>query len=586
MIEYLRLHNVGIIRDAEIELGPGLTVLTGETGAGKTMVLTALNLLLGGKADSGLASSGDTRVQGGWLLAPDHPVIERIEQAGGIVEAGELMFSRTLPANGRSRCAAGGAAIPLPLLAEWGEQLVAVHGQSDQLLLRREPTQRAVLDRYAGKPVADAIGRYGEIYEQVRSLDAALAEASEGQAARAEERARLQRGLGDIETTGPQPGEDEQLAEKTLRLANVEELVAAASRALAAISADGESEASVEQLTANARRSLESVASLDPELSELGARMAEIGVLAGELGIDLARYLSDLDAQPGELEAAQSRRAELSALTRQYGPTIDDVLAWSQTAAERVFEIDRMSDTERLAAERNARRADLAALAGELSSLRVAAAETFCTEVSQELRGLSMPDAKLVVLVRPRMHKGPGDGLTLPELPETGREVGFGPDGVDEVQFQLVPHRGGTPAPLAKAASGGELSRVMLALEVVLADSASAPTFVFDEVDAGVGGRAAVEVGRRLAQLGRSAQVIVVTHLPQVAAFADCHLVVSKQSDGHVTSSCVLTLSEQDRVRELARMLAGRDDSSHAAAHASELLDLAQLERANGGARV
>lgn len=578
MIEYLRIHNLGIIRDAQVELGPGLTVLTGETGAGKTMVLTALDLLLGGKSDAGLAAASDTRVQGTWLLDPANPLIERVVEAGGVVDDGELVLSRTLPAHGRSRCSAGGTAVPQSVLADWGEQLVAVHGQSDQSLLRRESAQRAVLDRYAGPKLTKALAAYAVVYTQVQELDGSLDQAVAGRALLSDERARLARGLEDIEQIAPVVGEDEQLAERAVRLGSLEELSTAAHGALTGFIGGGDADdgATIVALAASAKRALEAVTGLDPEVAQLASRIAEVSILANEIGVDLSRYLGDLDSSPGELDVVQARRAELGTLTRLYGPTLAEVLDWSGSSAARVFEIDRVCDVAALRAEQTAKRVELAKLASTVSALRANAAESFGERVSEELRGLSMPDSELIVDVVPRPHRGPGEGLTLPG---TDVVVGFGQDGVDEVVFRLSAHRGAPPAPLAKAASGGELSRVMLALEVVLADSATAPTFVFDEVDAGVGGRAAVEVGRRLARLGRSAQVLVVTHLPQVAAFADHHLIVSKSDDGQVTTSDVRNLDTGERVLELARMLAGQDQSAHAAAHATELLDLAALER-------
>ncbi|MEI8083622.1 MAG: AAA family ATPase, partial [Actinomycetes bacterium] len=323
MIEYLQLHNLGLIRDAQVDLGPGLTVLTGETGAGKTMVLTALNLLLGGKSESGLAAAADTRVHGSWILPDGHPIIERVKEAGGVVDDGELVLTRTLPADGRSRCSAGGVGVPQSLLAQWGEQLVAVHGQSDQLSLRRESAQRAVLDRYAGPKLAAALQTYSEAYRRVLELDESVATAAASREAMLDERARLIRGLEDIEALAPVPAEDEQLAERAIRLGNLEELSDAARGALAAVLGDGDDDGdSISGMAARARRALASAAGLDPELAELATRLDEVMILANEVGMDLSRYLADLDPSPGELEVVQSRRAELTALTRLYGPTL------------------------------------------------------------------------------------------------------------------------------------------------------------------------------------------------------------------------------------------------------------------------
>lgn len=577
MIEYLSLHDLGIIRSAQIELEPGLTVLTGETGAGKTMVLSALDLLLGGKTATGLATSAQTRVQGGFHLRADHPVLERVIEAGGEAVDGELIVTRTVPQGGRSRSIAGGVAVPQSLLSEIGEQLVAVHGQSEQALLRKESVQRDMLDRFGGDVLADALLRYAIDYREVRRLDEAVRDAVSGAADRAQESERLRAALGQIEEVAPEPDEDVSLAQRAAILGNAAEIHAAVGSAVTVLTGDSDGQDSLIGSAAVAKRALESAASLDPALAELAARLAEISMLSNELAIDLSSYLTGLESSPGELQAVETRRSQIVALTRQHGPTVADLLDWSKRAAARVFELDRANDIESLIEQRTVARAGLASLADEVTTARLAAAERLMDEVSAELAGLSMPDARIVVEVTAKPHRGEGDGL---ELPGEAEPVVFGPHGVDEVRLLLAANRGAAPADISKAASGGELSRVMLALEVVLASQASAPTFVFDEVDAGVGGKAAVEIGRRLARLGRTAQVIVVTHLPQVAAFADHHLYVSKQDDGQVTVSDVRMLSPEDRVRELARMLAGQEESAHAAAHASELLDLAGRERA------
>ncbi len=580
MIEFLRLRHLGIIDDAQIELRQGLTVITGETGAGKTMVLSALSLLLGGKTVSGLAAAKDTAVQGGWRISAESELLETMTEAGILVEDGELLVNRTMPHEGRSRCSVNGTAITASTMAEWSHDLVAVHGQAEQGMLRRPARQRAVLDRFAADTISAVKAKYEDLFEVVRQVDAEYSQATNNYDQQRAELAVLTEQLELIEKAAPISGEDDQLAEAAARLGNLSELQAGASAALSSISGDdtgaSASGGAVEEVH-QARQSIESLAGLDPELEAIASQIREASVLLNEVGVDLSRYLADLDAQPGELESIQSRRAQLASLTRQFGPSVDDVLAWSQRAAIRVDELTRSSDLTALASRREELRAQLGELAAELSSRRADAATRFCQMVTTELQGLAMPHAVLQIEIRHRAPSTSDDGLSVPGIEGT---VAFGISGIDEVEFMLKAHASADPAPVSQAASGGELSRIMLALEVVLADSASAPTFVFDEVDAGVGGKAAVEIGRRLARLSRSAQILVVTHLPQVAAFADNHLVVSKQQDGHVTSSGVEDLDEESRVRELARMLAGQEQSEHAAAHAHELLDLAAHERA------
>jgi DNA repair protein RecN (Recombination protein N) len=581
VIEFLRLRHLGIIDDAQIELREGLTVITGETGAGKTMVLSALNLLLGGKTATGLAAAKDTAVQGGWRLSPTSELVTGMGEAGIAIEDGELLVNRTMPHDGRSRCSINGTVVTQSAMADWAHDLVAVHGQAEQGMLRRPSRQRTVLDRFADDALGEVKSRYQQLFERVREIDDEYGRATENQEAQRAELALLTEQLEQIEKAAPVPGEDEQLAESAARLGNVSELQAGAAVALGSISGDDaasnvETDGAVGDVH-RARQAVDAVAELDPELATIATQLKEASVLLNEVGLDLSRYLADLDAQPGELERVQRRRAELATITRQFGPTVDDVIGWSQRSATRVEELTRAGDLAALGARRAEMRAELGSLAAELSGLRRDAARRFCGSVTTELQGLAMPHSELQIDIRHRRSTSQGEGLVVPGIDSP---VAFGASGIDEVEFMLKAHATAEPAPVAQAASGGELSRIMLALEVVLADSASAPTFVFDEVDAGVGGKAAVEIGRRLARLSRNAQILVVTHLPQVAAFADNHLVVSKQHDGHVTSSGVQDLSEELRVRELARMLAGQEESEHAAAHAHELLDLAARERA------
>ncbi|MFT6564325.1 MAG: DNA repair protein RecN (Recombination protein N) [Actinomycetes bacterium] len=581
MIEFLRIRHLGIIDEAQIELRAGLTVITGETGAGKTMVLSALSLLLGGKTASGLAAAKDTAVQGGWRIPPKSDVVREMTDSGVQVVDGELLVNRTMPLEGRSRCSINGTVVTASSMAEWAHDLVAVHGQAEQGMLRRPSRQRTVLDRFAAAELGAVKGQYEELFALVRDIDDEYAEATRNHAQQLTELTLLTEQLKLIEKTAPLAGEDTQLAESAARLGNMSELQTGAATALTSVSGDelrdgAGADGAVADLH-RARQAIEAVADLDPGLAAIAAQLKEASVLLNEVGIDLSRYLADLDAQPGELERVQGRRAELATLTRQFGHTIDEVLAWSQRSAARVLELTRASDLTALGTRRAELRVELGVLAGLLSDARRKAATRFCGLVTTELQGLAMPHSELQIDIRHRGTHAPDDGLVVPGLEAP---VAFGASGIDEVEFMLKAHASADPAPVAHAASGGELSRIMLALEVVLADSASALTFIFDEVDAGVGGKAAVEIGRRLARLSRNAQILVVTHLPQVAAFADNHLVVSKQHDGHVTSAGVEDLDEELRVRELARMLAGQEESEHAAAHAHELLDLAAHERA------
>ncbi len=573
MLEEIRIRGLGVIDDAQLELGPGLTVVTGETGAGKTMVLTGLNLLMGGRADGGAVRTGTSRalVEGRVTIDAGGVVAARATEAGADLEpAGttgkgkdkrervELLLSRTVMAEGRSRAHVGGHSAPVSLLGELADGLVAVHGQSDQQRLLRTSRQLAALDRYAGAAVAEPLAEYTTRYARLRAVESELAEVTSKARERAQEADLLRLGLGEVEAVDPQPGEDGVLRGEEARLAHADALRTAAVTAHQGLSGDETmpDAPDVLGLLAQARQALDPERDHDPDLAALADRLAEAAYLVGDVAADLASYGAGIDTDPERLAQVQERRAALTALTRKYGETIDEVLAWAEAGSRRLLELD--GDDDRVAAladERESLTAELNDLAATITKARTEAAARFADDVSVELAALAMPHARIVVEVRPR--------------------DGFGPTGVDDVEILFTAHNGAQPRPLDKGASGGELSRLMLAIEVVFAGADPVPTFVFDEVDAGVGGKAAVEVGRRLAMLAKHAQVLVVTHLPQVAAFADHHLKVVKSDDGRVTSSGVETLDDTGRVGELSRMLAGLEGSASARAHAEELLETA-----------
>jgi DNA repair protein RecN (Recombination protein N) len=559
VLEELRISGLGVIDDAVLELSPGLTVVTGETGAGKTMVVSGLGLLFGGRGDSGLVRVGAARaaVDGRLRVAPGR-VAELVDELGGDIDDHTLLLSRVVGADGRSRAQVGGRAVPVRTLAELADELIAVHGQTDQLRLRAPARQRDAIDRFGGDDVARSLGAYREVYHKYLDVETTLTELTTRARDRAREADVLRFGLAEIEAAAPQPAEDVVLGSEVGRLTHADLLASAAASAHAGLLGDpaGDDIPDAVGLVAGARAGLERVAEHDPALKVMADRLAEAGYLLSDVATDLAAYADDIEADPGRLATAQERQSVLAGLVRKYAPPgagVDDVIAWASDAGLRLAELD--SDDSRLAElaiESGRLRESMVALAGKLTAARTKAAERFAAAVTAELRDLAMPHAVVTVDVR------------------TGTE--FGSHGADDIEVLLAPHPGAPARPLAKGASGGELSRVMLAVEVVFAGADPVPTFVFDEVDAGVGGRAAVEVGRRLARLARVAQVIVVTHLPQVAAFADRHLLVVKSDDGMVTRSGVVALDETGRVNELSRMLAGLEGSSLAQGHAGELL--------------
>jgi DNA repair protein RecN (Recombination protein N) len=579
MLREIRIQNLGVIDDAVLELSAGLNVLTGETGAGKTMVVSGLGLLLGARADAGLVRTGAkiAVVEGVVEVGPAHPASLRVIEAGGDAQDG-LILVRTVSAGGRSRAQVGGRTVPVSVLGELGELLVAVHGQSDQWRLRQPEQHRVVLDRFAGESVSGPLGRYGTLYDDFHQVGAELRHLRGLARDRAREVDVLRTGLEEIEAIDPLPGEDLRLRAEDERLTHCDGLRASAGQAHALLTgdqdgqyvgagrADGRYGGDVAGQLGTARAALAPMTGHDPGLAALDGRLQELGYLTADLGIDLAAYLSDVDVDPARLEWVQNRRADLARLQRKYGDTADDILLWAKESAARLAELEGADErADGLAVRLEALRGELTSCAGELSTARHLAAADFGARVTTELSHLAM--GKAVVQVGLSARPDP-DGLSLGEGVQAVR---FTRHGVDDVEILLAAYPGAPARGVAKAASGGELSRVMLALEVVTR-SGDVPTFVFDEVDAGVGGKAALDVGKRLAALATSAQVIVVTHLPQVAAYADRHLVVRRTDDGHVTASGVVAVSGQERLRELARMMAGVENSEVAIEHARELL--------------
>jgi DNA repair protein RecN (Recombination protein N) len=569
VLEELRITGLGVIEDSTLHLTGGMNVITGETGAGKTMVVTGLGLLFGGRADAGRvrAEPGRAVVEGRLRLSgPIADAIQaRITEAGAEVDDdGSVLLSRTVTIEGRSRAHLGGRSMPVAMLSEVGEQVVAVHGQSDQLRLLRPNEQRAALDRFAGPEHEKLLETYREAYARWRTVVDDLADRRRNARDRSREADLLKLGLDEISRVDPQPGEDDDLRAEAQRLEHADGLRVAAATAAQALAGGVEvtdDTPDATQLLGAARRTLQAQAGVDPTLGELAGRLEEAATLIGDVSAELSAYLDALDADPARLEAIHERRATLRGLTRKYAEDVDGVIAWAQHARARLAALDTSDELlEELDRERQRLEATVGELAARLTAARAEAAGRFSAEVSVELAGLAMPHSRVEVAVAPRPD-------------------GAGPDGADEVELRLLAHPGAPSLPLQKGASGGELSRVMLAIEVVFAGAGGPPTLVFDEVDAGVGGRAAVEIGRRLARLARAHQVLVVTHLPQVAAFADRHLVVAKDTAGAITTSGVRIVEESDRSRELARMLAGLPDSDLGMAHAEELLAVAGREK-------
>ncbi len=562
MIHEISIHDLGVIQSATMTLTPGFTAITGETGAGKTMVVSALGLLLGDRADSGVVRHSAERalVSGRWVVT-DPAVVARVTELGGALDDHELIVTRTVSSEGRSKAVVGGAATPVGALSDIGDHLVAIHGQSEQLRLRSQTAQRESLDRFAGEAVRAPLSEYQAIFRRWIDSIARRDSMTKNAADRIREAEQLRAAVAAIEAVAPVAGEDVALKARAERLSNSEELRRAAHEAHDALSAD-DAEFDAVSLVESARRALERVTNHDPTIESLLAQISEASIVVREASQSVSAYAAGLELDGGDLEHVHERAAAITTLVRAYGPTLDDVLALWATASDRLFDLDRSDDAlAELSAVIAEDEATLDALATRITLARNDAAERLSRAVTIELRELSMPTAEFVVRV----------------APQNGTDL-FA-HGRDAVEMLMRPHPGGDPKPVTKTASGGELSRVMLAIEVVIASTDTVPTLVFDEVDAGVGGASAIEIGRRLAILAQSAQVIVVTHLPQVAAFATNHLRIVKDTSGAITESTITRLDGDGRIEEMARLLSGTPDSDNARAHAAEMLNSANQWR-------
>ena len=565
-LEEISIRNLGAIEQSHLELGRGLNVLTGETGAGKTMILTALNLVLGGKSDSSLVRHGADR-----LMATAHFSLPKSEQSpfedvGAEVEDGSIIISRTVSADGKSKALCGGNAVPAGTLAELTSSLIEIHGQSANSQIVKTARQRELLDRFGGSEIARSLASYQEDFQIYGALKERLSALKASASKRDGEIAELQEFVAAWSKLKASRGECAATADEINRLSSVEDLRIASSGALANL--DGEESGALTSLH-SARRFLEAAKGKDSKLEEIADRIAESLYILDDASTDLASYATSLEADPDRLNVLQERKAELNSFLKRWAgagePDEELVLlaAKAKSAKEAIADLQGGDErTAEIEAELATAKKSLLESAKKLSAARNKAAATLSSEVTNEIKALAMPHTQFFTEV------------ATPDYSGALKESDFTVLGCDEVSMQIQGQIDGPKIALGKGASGGEMSRIMLALEVVIAKSHPVGTYIFDEVDAGVGGKAAIEVGKRLHALSQNAQVIVVTHLPQVAAWADTHFLVSKSSDGTIVASGVTRLSDSARVEEIARMLAGLEGSSSAREHAAELLAL------------
>ena len=556
-LEEISIRSLGVIESSNIEFKPGLTVLTGETGAGKTMVLTALGLVLGSKSDSDLVRQGQERaiVTGRFSVPKD--LATQIVDAGGDVEDESVVISRTVSTAGKSRVLVGGVVSSTAAVSSFASSLVEIHAQSSSSKLTRPGVARELLDRFAAIDLTTYQQTFDSYQQMMRRIDKLNDQLSQADRQIAE----LSELADEFSKLNPKSGELLEIEDEIAKLGSVELLNQAVSTVLNLFENE---DLSAINLLQQIRKGLESVNGKDKQLDAITERYTENLLNLQDISSELTSYLTDLEADPNRFEKLQQRKAALNSLLKRYGKGSDKEAAYEQLLVDGKNARERIADLsggdQRIAELQE--EADLlfkqlqdAGIA--ISQLRKGAAAKLSAKVTEEIKALSMPNASFVV------EQIVGDSKNIKS---------FTSNGIDEISILFSAHSGGTPLPLNKVASGGELSRVMLALEVVIAEAEPIGTYIFDEVDAGVGGKAAIEVGRRLSKLSKSAQVIVITHLAQVAAWADNHLVVRKSENGSVTQSDVNEVTAKDRKIEIARMLSGQEDSQTAQEHAGELL--------------
>ena len=568
MLEELEIHNLGPIRSALIAPAGGMTAITGETGAGKSMLLSAIRLISGGPSDGGRVSVGASEAwaQGVFEVASSPAAVAVAHEAGFEPEDGELFLSRKVPASGRSRSMLSGRSVPRSVLGSIAAELVTIHGQADQLRIASSTRQREFLDRYAGDDVA--LVAYGKAWNALRAMDERLKRLSSQESSMRQQADYLRESIERINRIDPQPGEMAELRARRDRIENAAEIAEGVNRALSALDAsqvvDDVESSSATDLIDRASQALRAI-HVDGVFSELADRLDSISTdlsdvvftLLGEVDNDLG--MEDLDAINGRIH-------ELDELVRRWGPELSDVIAWRDQAVFDLEDLDASPEkVSQLQAEREKLFGEALKAARAVSKRRVAAAKELAAKVTAELESLAMSGSKLEIRVSEREH--------------------LDASGADGIDFLFTPFPGSPQMPMGKSASGGELSRLMLALELVAAEKhvvagGSVPpmTFIFDEVDAGVGGKTAVELGARLAKLAQSAQVIVVTHLPQVASWADEQYVVAKgeMDDGSIATT-INQVRGEARVHEIARMLSG-SESEASLEHAEELLKSSVLD--------
>ena len=575
MINDLRIQNIGVIEDVSLEMSNGFTVLTGETGAGKTMILTAFQMIIGEKVDSSLvrANEKSALVEAFIKVPQDKELRQRLEELDVAIEDDGTQISRTIAREGRGKIILGGRSVPSATLEEITQSSITIHGQGDQVLLNKSSFQRQLLDQFAGDEHLANLVKYQDLYSKYIETKKKLEELKKAGGQNALRIAQLQESVKELNDAQLEVDEEVSITERINLINNSEDIFESLALADKLLNGAEDGTTSVTSQLNQARKALDTAAAKSERISSLRDQISNLEIEVSTLARDVNRDLASLDRDPATIDKLESRRALIKKLLTKYGPTSIDALENIKKFTEELATIEDLpSAIESVEKEIQMQLSELAISAQKIHDSRVDSSTKISLAIEKELKSLSMPNADFKVRIETSEDQA---GLKI-KVDKNETHLHFDNYGVDQISFEFSANPGQPLRPISKVASGGEMSRIMLAIELVFSKSGASKTMIFDEVDAGIGGAAAIEVGKRLKALAKNHQIVVVTHLPQVAAFADKHLKVEKSASGNVTTSSVIELDSGARVTEIARMMAGIQDSASALEHARELLGMSQ----------
>jgi len=575
MINDLRIQNIGVIEDVSLEMSNGFTVLTGETGAGKTMILTAFQMIIGEKVDSSLvrANEKSALVEAFIKVPQDKELRQRLEELDVAIEDDGTQISRTIAREGRGKIILGGRSVPSATLEEITQSSITIHGQGDQVLLNKSSFQRQLLDQFAGDEHLANLVKYQDLYSKYTETKKKLEELKKAGGQNALRIAQLQESVKELNDAQLEVDEEVSITERINLINNSEDIFESLALADKLLNGAEDGTTSVTSQLNQARKALDTAAAKSERISSLRDQISNLEIEVSTLARDVNRDLASLDRDPATIDKLESRRALIKKLLTKYGPTSKDALENIKKFTEELATIEDLpSAIESVEKEIQMQLSELAISAQKIHDSRVDSSTKISLAIEKELKSLSMPNADFKVRIETSEDQA---GLKI-KVDKNETHLYFDNYGVDQISFEFSANPGQPLRPISKVASGGEMSRIMLAIELVFSKSGASKTMIFDEVDAGIGGAAAIEVGKRLKALAKNHQIVVVTHLPQVAAFADKHLKVEKSASGNITTSSVIELNSGARVTEIARMMAGIQDSASALEHARELLGMSQ----------